>query len=258
MDLSKGITRRHHAPDHVPSDVKTIYSAFNTMLDQIEARNKQLKDHISNMEVLVKEKTKDLLDKNRQLEDAHNNAVAASHAKDIFVANVSHELRTPIQAILGNCELLGDRYQDQELAKIIISASQLLNLVNNILDLSKIENDKLEVKPSTLLVRDIMTQIAEAVTPVIKANNNTFDIEIDDDVNEVTTDRELITQIINNLLSNAGRYTDKGHVTFRVRKKRKNDINCLCFEVADTGPARASSCIYEDFHEPDRTQPRYR
>jgi len=259
MDLSKGITQRYRTPPHVPSDVKTIYSAFNSMLDQIDERNKQLKDHVSNMETLVKRKTKDLVDKNIELEDAHNKAVAASHAKDIFVANVSHELRTPIQAIMGNCELLGDKYHDQELAKIIISANQLLNLVNNILDLSKIENDKLEAKPRTVLVWDIMRQIADAVTPVIKANNNAFDIEIDDDVREVTTDCELITQIINNLLSNAGRYTHNGHVTFRAGKKRKNDTDCVCFEVIDTGIGIAKEKlekIFQPFEQADMSKTR--
>jgi len=259
MDISKGISQRYRTPSHVPSDVKTIYSAFNSMLDQIDIRNKQLKDHISNMEDIVKEKTSDLIVKNEQLENAHNNAVAASHAKDIFVANVSHELRTPIQAIMGNCELLSDKYQDHELAKIIISANQLLNLINNILDLSKIENDKLEVKPTTISVRNIMTQIAEAIAPVIKLNNNTFDIEINHDVNEVTTDRELITQIINNLLSNAGRYTHDGHVTFRVRKKRKNDIDCVCFEVIDTGIGIAEDKlekIFQPFEQADMSKTR--
>lgn len=235
MDISRGITKRYRIPKRVPSDVKTIYNSFNNMLEQIEARDRALKDNLSNMEEIVNEKTLDLKEKNKQLEDAHNKAIVASHAKDIFVANVSHELRTPIQAIMGNCELLGDKYQEKELSNIIISANQLLHLVNNILDLSKIENDKLEVFLETVVARDILPEIAEADLPVISANNNTFEIKIDDDVHEITTDCKLVTQIINNLLSNAGRYTQDGHITFRVRKKLKNNIEYVCFEISDTG-----------------------
>lgn len=259
MDLSRGVKQHYPVPKHIPSDVKTIYSSFNNMLDQIKSRDKALTEHVSNMEHIVEVKTRDLTEKNIQLEDAHNKAVAAGHAKDLFVANVSHELRTPIQAILGNCELLGDKYQDKELAKIVVSANQLLNLVNNILDLSKIENDKLHVRPRTMLVVDIMTQIAEAIAPVIEVNNNSFEIDIDENVYEVTTDPEMIAQIINNLLSNAGRYTNNGHVTFRVSKKCKHNIDFIYFEVIDNGIGIAKDKlgrIFQPFEQVDMSKTR--
>ena len=259
MDITKGITQRYPIPKHIPSDVKIIYNSFNTMLGQIETRDKALNDHVSNMENTILDKTRDLTDKNMQLEEAHNKAIAAAHAKDIFVANVSHELRTPIQAIMGNCELLGDKYRDKELAKIIISAYQLLNLVNNILDLSKIENGKIEINTKTISVHRLINGIVEADMPVIKANKNSFEVEIDNKVNLITTDRELITQVINNLLSNAGRYTSEGHIKLHVRQENIQGEYYIYFDVIDDGigiPEEKIDKIFQPFEQADMSKTR--
>lgn len=197
----------------------------------------------------------------------------ASKYKSEFLANMSHELRTPLNSILALSELLalnkhkGMSKEDIEFANVIHSSGKdLLELINDILDLSKVEAGKLEVDIEDLYLEDLEDYVMKTFSPLTNKRGITLETKIGKDVPErIETDPQRALQIIKNLLSNAIKFTEKGGVTFSIHRPAKDLVfsspnltpkNCLAFEVKDTGVGIAEekvNVIFEAFQQADGT-----
>lgn len=176
------------------------------------------------------------------LNDARSDAEAANEAKSMFLANVSHELRTPLNAIIGYSEMLQDELSDgteidrdqfnHDLTTIIFSGRQLLALINDILDLSKIETGKMSVSVEPFNAAGLVVQVCDALSPLLAQNHNTLDLQVDGARDtEVASDAAKVQQILTNLFSNACKFTKNGVIT--VIAKVEDDR--LLLSVADSG-----------------------
>lgn len=163
-----------------------------------------------------------------------------SKNKSNFLSNVSHEIRTPLNAILGMNEMIlrenaDGRIQDYAL-NIAASGQTLLQLINDVLDLSKIESGKFEVIPTTYSLADIIYELESMVRPIIKKDDLSLIIDVDESLpGKLYGDAIRIKQMATNILTNAVKYTEKGTINFNVRGEIKDDICILNMSVKDTG-----------------------
>ncbi len=190
-----------------------------------------------------------------RLEEARLIAEAASHAKSEFLANVSHELRTPLSAVIGFSEIMRDgmagpvtEEQKEYLTDIMESGDHLLNLINDILDLSKIEAGKMELDTSEFDFRELIERCLIMFKEKIFRHNLNVSDEIDEGIGLVVADERRIKQVVFNLLSNAVKFTpDGGRITVSVRKLPGEPEQIEC-RVADTGPGIKQDDIARLFH----------
>ena len=191
-----------------------------------------------------------------EMETARDEARDASDQKTKFFANMSHELRTPLNAILGygemlyeDCEDLG--YEDllPDLKKITSAGSHLLSLINNILDLSKIEAGKMELFITNFEIEDMVDTIKDVSSPLAAKNENEFVINFDGAVGAMSQDETKLRQCLTNFLSNAFKFTKNGKVTLDVRSEIKNDVEFINFSVIDTGAGMSPEGVAKVFEE---------
>jgi signal transduction histidine kinase/DNA-binding response OmpR family regulator len=194
-----------------------------------------------------------------EAEEARRHSERANQAKSVFLANMSHELRTPLNAIIGYSELLQEEAQDEDskddLDKINSAGQHLLALINDILDLSKIEAGRMSVFAERFLVDELALQLSQTVAPLVAKNHNALVLELDEDCGHAYTDRTRLRQILLNLISNAAKFTDNGTITVRGRRQGLR----LVFEVTDTGigmDEEALARIFQDFVQADESTTR--
>jgi len=169
-------------------------------------------------------------------------AQSANQHKSLFLANMSHELRTPLNAIIGYSEMLQEEAKDRDqsdmssdLNKIHIAGNHLLTVINDILDLSKIEANKAELSPVQFPLKFLVDDIRDTILPMIMKNNNTLEIVENIDSQELYNDATKIKQILLNLLSNANKFTNNGHVILTISETSQANCPCIKFEVSDDG-----------------------
>jgi Amt family ammonium transporter len=174
--------------------------------------------------------------------EAKDAAERATEVKSQFLASMSHELRTPLNAIIGYSEMLQEEVEDAgqdeympDLDRIHSSGKHLLELINDILDLSKVEAGKLEIVLEVFDVRDLIEGVASTVKPLIANNRNTLVVDIDDDVTEMHADVTRIRQCLFNLLSNSAKFTSEGTITISVSLGERRNVRIVQFAVSDTG-----------------------
>ncbi|MBP2233975.1 signal transduction histidine kinase/DNA-binding response OmpR family regulator/HAMP domain-containing protein/ElaB/YqjD/DUF883 family membrane-anchored ribosome-binding protein [Sinorhizobium kostiense] len=177
-----------------------------------------------------------------ELERAKSKAESASEAKSHFLASMSHELRTPLNAIIGYSEMLIEEARDHEeddlvpdLEKIASAGRHLLSLINDILDLSKIEANKMEVFLETFDLTDLLRDVSATVAPLMAKNRNEFIQDLDGDLGTMHSDQTKLRQNLFNLLSNAAKFTSGGQVQLSVRRENRANGDWLVFKVSDTG-----------------------
>ncbi|MCA9660224.1 MAG: PAS domain-containing protein [Myxococcales bacterium] len=176
------------------------------------------------------------------LEEARDAAEENSRAKSMFLANMSHELRTPLNAIIGYCELLLEEAEEREdaglcgdLGRIRLASGLLLELIGNILDLSKIEAGKMEVAVESIDVAAICQGAVTSVEPLAGKNHNIMMVDLAPRLPALRGDPVKIRQILINLLGNACKFTERGMIELIVRAERRGDGEAICFRVRDTG-----------------------
>jgi signal transduction histidine kinase len=183
-----------------------------------------------------------LEERTHQLELARDAAEAANSSKSQFLANMSHELRTPLNAIIGYSDLLIEEAEEldaqdlvPDLDKIRSSGKHLLGLINDVLDLSKIEAGKMEMSLETFEVRDVVSAVAAMVRPLVEKNGNVLEMSIASDVGTMHADLTRVRQILLNLLGNASKFTSKGTVSLAVTREDSKEREWIVFAVRDTG-----------------------
>jgi signal transduction histidine kinase len=178
----------------------------------------------------------------RELAEARRQLREADKLKSEFIATVSHELRTPLNSIIGFAKLLLKQkigplnsIQQTDISVIYDSAQHLLSLVNDILDLSKIEAGKIRLDPVWVSVEEIIVGVMASTIILIEGKPIELRDEIEPHLPKVFVDRGRIRQVVINILSNAAKFTDAGSITMRVGKISKNEQDFICFSVKDTG-----------------------
>ena len=173
---------------------------------------------------------------------AKDAAEEANRAKSEFLANMSHELRTPLSAVIGYSEMLQEEMEDAgqadllpDVRKIEANARHLLGLINDVLDLSKIEAERMEVYPESLDVAATVRDVAATVEALVEKKGNALVLDIADGLGGAYTDATKLRQCLINLLSNAAKFTEGGQITLSARRQTDGDGDRLVFAVTDTG-----------------------
>jgi signal transduction histidine kinase len=199
----------------------------------------------------------------RIVETARDAAMDAAETKSRFLSNMSHELRTPLNAIIGFTRIVSRNAGDlpakqvENLSKILVSAERLLGLIDEILELSRIEAREEHVELAPTDVGGLLHEVADSLEPLVDGSKVRLRVGAEDDLPSVVTDRGKLRQILLNLLSNAIKYTDEGTIDLRADAANGR----LQIQVEDTGlgiPHDELTRIFDEFHRPDSTHARLR
>ena len=176
-------------------------------------------------------------------EAARGAAEQANTAKSAFIANMSHELRTPLSAIIGYSEMMTEEIEDggdvadfgADMRKIEGNARHLLGLINDVLDLSKVESGRMDVYPEAFDLEPVVRDVATTAQTLVEKKGNRLDLRLAPGIGRMVSDLTKVRQILLNLLSNAAKFTEKGVVTLSVDREAAQDGESIVFRVADTG-----------------------
>lgn len=226
-----------------PDEIGTLTETFNYMVNEVAKSKMELEKELTRRARLLEERDElvALLQRaNKQLKELDT-------LKSAFIANMSHELRTPMNAIIGYTDLLLDEVdgplndeQKASLKKVSANARHLLQLINDVLDISKIESGKIELRPKEVSLKDLIDGIIVTFEPMISKKGLTFSLEIEPGAEKLFVDEDKARQILINLISNAVKFTHKGGITVRARVSERgldSDGKPQFIEIAviDTG-----------------------
>ena len=232
-------------------ELEALANQFNDMAGRLQ-------ESYAGLEQKVEERTREVEEKSRQLE------IASQH-KSQFLASMSHELRTPLNAIIGLTEMMvtnaarfGTEKAAEPLRRVHRAGSHLLGLINQVLDLSKIEAGKLELSPDWVNLTPLINEVVDTARPLAEQNNNRLMVKCQENLGSLTVDPMRLRQILLNLLSNACKFTKQGEVTLLARKL-VNEGHWIEFAVSDTGigmTPEQQAKLFEEFTQADSSTAR--
>jgi signal transduction histidine kinase/CheY-like chemotaxis protein len=259
--------QRIRVTKHLPTPIFEVTDAFVTeqrariqnpsreeLMDEIQLKNRELEQHSSELEQTVAQRTE-------ELKHAMEAAEGASTAKSGFLANMSHELRTPMNAIIGYSEMLMEDAEDQgnesavdDLKKIHTAGTHLLSLINDVLDISKIEAGKMDLFLETFEIAALVNGVVSTIDTLIKNNGNELIVTIDPSLTDMHADATKVRQALFNLLSNAAKFTHEGEIHLRVQGEEVDGESWILISVSDTGigiPPGKLDLVFEEFSQAD-------
>ncbi|MGE0117931.1 MAG: response regulator [Dongiaceae bacterium] len=253
-------------------EVGQLIHSFNSMLEQIELRDKKLRAHRNELEQQVQTRTQELVQTNAslwqavsELEDAKTKAEAANRAKSEFLATVSHEVRTPLNGVLGTTEVLLNTElseRQRRFGQIIHgSAKTLLSIINNILDFAKIEAGRIELDMVAFDPRNVVEEVQDLFNDMAEKKGLRFGSHVAPHLpRRLVGDAGRLRQVLTNLVGNAVKFTERGEVMIHVRPDEiATDKMRLRIEVRDTGigvAADSQKRIFESFAQADQSTTR--
>ncbi|MFS0725833.1 CHASE3 domain-containing protein [Paenibacillus sp. 1P07SE] len=261
-------------------DSQTLTEELQSQSEELQAQQEEMRvtnEQLEEQNRLAELKSEELEKISQALEENAEQLRQSSRYKSEFLANISHELRTPLNSMLILSQILAENQQgnldsdEQKYAGVIHSAGEdLLNLINDILDLSKVEAGKLDIVMEEMSVTELTSLLMHQFEKTSEQKGLDFHIEVSPDTDDIFyTDSKRLHQIMKNLLSNAFKFTEQGSVTFAARKASEAEIrehvpsrteaNVLALSVADTGigiPKDKQAMIFEAFQQADGTTSR--
>ena len=229
------------------------------------------RDELAELATSFNNMSQNLLMARERVEEARAAAEDANQAKSNFLANMSHELRTPMNAIIGYTEMLTEDAEDlgqeefvPDLKKILAAGKHLLALINDVLDLSKIEAGKMTLFLEDFAVSSLIEDVTSTIQPLVDKNQNQLVIDVDPKAGSIRADETKVRQTLFNLLSNASKFTDQGTITIEVRRLPGSDGrgpagDRLIFKVSDTGIGMNSEQmgkVFDEFTQADSSTTR--
>jgi signal transduction histidine kinase/DNA-binding response OmpR family regulator len=268
--VSSTVQRNHDYSERVQStasgEIGELIESFNAMLQTIQTKTTELeqaretaegaKDQLEEANRTLEARVED---RTKLLAKAVKDAEEASKAKSSFLAKMSHELRTPLNAIIGYSEILREDAVDNDdartaddLDKVLNAARHLLGLINDVLDISKIEAGKMELYLETFDLTKTVNEVIATAAPLISKKGNTLTLDCPADIGAMRADATKLRQMLLNLLSNASKFTEKGTITLRL--SRSADGETIEFAVIDTGigmTAEQLTRLFQAFSQAD-------
>jgi signal transduction histidine kinase/CheY-like chemotaxis protein len=245
-------------------EIGRLIDGFNTMLSEIQQRDTVLQSTNGELKTRTQELEEEIFHRKQTQEEllnAKHAAEEANRAKSTFLANMSHELRTPLNAIIGYSEMLEEETRDsgkvenvQDLKKIQSAGKHLLALINDVLDLSKIEAGKMGLHLETFEVAQVIEEMVTTLQPAAAKNANSIGVHVEENVSVMRADITKVRQILFNLLSNACKFTDHGTIALNVGQMKVEGKNWIQFQVSDTGigiSAKQKENLFQEFAQAD-------
>lgn len=254
-------------------EISSMARALSLMRDSLKqfvgalrSSNAKLEDYNRTLEYRVEARTAELAEAMQAAESARLAAEAANHAKSTFLTNTSHELRTPLNAIIGYGEMLTEEVEERghheyvpDLERIQIAGRHLLMLINDILDLSKIEAGRVELELETFELAPMIQDVISTIQPLVQKNANTLHVHCEAALGSMRADTAKVRQSLLNLLSNACKFTEKGTIKLHVDRDKSVEPERLIFEVTDTGigmSAEQLNSVFQPFMQADASTTR--
>lgn len=238
----------------IPAEIKLIRMNYNGE-DAVVSYTRDLR--------VLKAQMREIEKTQEALRVARDRAEESSLAKSNFLANMSHEIRTPMNAIIGMTEIAKGSSDTERisycLSKIEDASNHLLGVINDILDMSKIDSGKFELDMTDFLIEDMLRRVADVLNFKVDERRQSFIIKVDKDVPEaIHTDKQRLTQVITNLLSNAIKFTpEEGKITLLLHKLAEDEKDCtLKFEVTDNGigiSKEQQAKLFQSFQQADNS-----
>lgn len=247
------------------AELRQSTSELKMQEEELKKINKQLEEQTLRLEKereLLLLKSKALEDANNKIKEKSVEVGRSSEYKSQFLANMSHELRTPLNSIMVLSKLMQENSKDtfserqiRNLSTIHKSGQDLLNLIDDILDISKIEAGQMKLLYEDINITELTETIYAKMQPLAHSKKIEFEINVDTDCPLImTSDRGKLDQIIKNLLSNAIKFTEKGSVKLKFFANPSDPKNSICFSVSDTGigiPKNKLEVVFEAFQQVD-------